>query len=44
MAGRIVKLRRVPEGKIVDELYQRDDNSLIPFWAGKPIGWEVVEN
>ncbi|KAF8631171.1 hypothetical protein AX15_002510 [Amanita polypyramis BW_CC] len=42
-AGKIVKLRKVPEGKIIDGLYQSDDNSLIPFWAGKPIGWEIVE-
>ncbi|KAF8736367.1 hypothetical protein AX14_000400 [Amanita brunnescens Koide BX004] len=42
-AGKKVKLRRVSEGKNIEPLYQLDDNTLVPFWAGKAIGWESVE-
>ncbi len=42
--SKVVKLRRVSEGKKIDEVYQLDNNSLVPFWAGKAIGWEIVES
>ena len=41
-AGKKVKLRK-SEGKSIEELYQLDNNNLVPFWAGKEIGWEIVE-
>ena len=41
-AGKKVKLR-VSQGKNIEEIYQLDNDSLVPFWAGKVIGWEIVE-
>ncbi|KAF8351152.1 hypothetical protein F5887DRAFT_1058094 [Amanita rubescens] len=41
---KVVKLRRVSEGRKIEELYQLDNNNLVPFWAGKAIGWEIVES
>ncbi|KAF8640112.1 hypothetical protein AX17_001348 [Amanita inopinata Kibby_2008] len=44
LQGKLVKLGRVPEGKVIDESYQLEGDSLIPFWAGKKICWELVES
>jgi len=41
--GKVVKLRKVPEGRVIDEVYQLNNHNLAPFWAGKQIGWEIVE-
>lgn len=38
-----VSLRRAPAGSVVDEKYVSGTESLVPFWAGKEIGWEIVE-
>jgi dihydroorotase len=38
-----VSLRRAPAGSVVDEKYMSGTESLVPFWAGKEIGWEIVE-
>lgn len=38
---RIVKLRKVVDGKSVDERYESRGHSLVPFWAGKHINWEI---
>lgn len=38
-----VSLRRAPAGSVVDEKYISGNDSLVPFWAGKEIGWEIAE-
>ncbi|RDB23216.1 Dihydroorotase [Hypsizygus marmoreus] len=38
-----VSLRRSPGGKSVDSEYVLGNDTLVPFWAGKEIGWEIVE-
>ncbi|KIY45889.1 Dihydroorotase [Fistulina hepatica ATCC 64428] len=37
-----VALRKVDVGRAIDEVYQYEENSLVPFWAGKKINWEIV--
>ena len=37
-----VVLRRSPE-KVVDEQYMLGNDALVPFWAGKVIGWEIAQ-
>lgn len=39
-----VTLRRVPEGTagLIPEKYEEDGEALVPFWAGKPLSWELV--
>ena len=39
-----VTLRKVPEGVTVQKEYTLADDSLVPFWAGKNIGWEIVRD
>ncbi|KAF4619910.1 hypothetical protein D9613_005534 [Agrocybe pediades] len=41
--GRIVTLRKTQVGKLVDEKYVLGSESLVPFWAGKEINWEIAE-
>lgn len=43
--GREVVLRKVgPEkSKKVEERYVMGEDSVVPFWAGKSIAWEIVE-
>ena len=36
-------LRKV-EGRKVDERWELGGGSVVPFWAGKKLGWEIVEN
>ena len=36
-------LRKV-EGRKVDERWELGGESVVPFWAGKKLGWEIVEN
>ena len=38
-----VTLRKV-EGRKVDERWELGGESVVPFWAGKKLGWEIVEN
>jgi dihydroorotase len=38
-----VTLRKV-EGKKVEERWALGGESVVPFWAGKKLGWEIVEN
>ncbi|EMD40694.1 hypothetical protein CERSUDRAFT_149009 [Gelatoporia subvermispora B] len=38
-----VVLRKTP-GKVVEEKFIDGEQSVIPFWAGREIGWEIVEN
>ncbi|KAF8204906.1 hypothetical protein BJ912DRAFT_939687 [Pholiota molesta] len=42
-ARAVVTLQRTSPGKLVDEKYVLENDSLVPFWAGKEIGWQVVE-
>lgn len=37
-----VTLRKVT-GKLVDGQYNLKTDTLVPFWAGKEIGWEIVD-
>ena len=37
-----VVLRRSP-GKVVNEQYMLENDALVPFWAGKAIGWEIAQ-
>ncbi|KIM45887.1 hypothetical protein M413DRAFT_440939 [Hebeloma cylindrosporum] len=39
----VVCLTRAPAGSIVDEKYVSGNESLVPFWAGKEIGWKIAE-
>lgn len=36
-----VTLRKVSD-KVVEESWSLGDASVVPFWAGKEIGWEIV--
>jgi dihydroorotase len=38
-----VTLRKV-EGRKVEERWELEGESVVPFWAGKKLGWEIVEN
>ncbi|KAH9938615.1 Dihydroorotase [Fomitopsis serialis] len=40
--GKVV-IRRV-FGRLVEEQLVQGEQSVVPFWAGKPIGWEIVES
>lgn len=40
---KVVTLVRAPAGTFVDEKYKSGNESLVPFWAGKEIGWEIAE-
>ncbi|KAF8901673.1 hypothetical protein CPB84DRAFT_1777174 [Gymnopilus junonius] len=40
---RLVTLRKTSTKKLVDGEYILENESLVPFWAGKEIGWEIVE-
>ncbi|PFH52654.1 hypothetical protein AMATHDRAFT_139700 [Amanita thiersii Skay4041] len=42
--GEAVKLRKVPQGNRIQESYHLAGDSLIPFWAGRSIGWEIAES
>jgi len=41
--GRAVTLRKTESRKLVDEKYVLGSESLVPFWAGKEIKWEIEE-
>jgi len=36
-------LRKI-EGKKVDEQWVMGNESVVPFWAGKELRWEIVED
>lgn len=36
------ELRRVENGLKVQEKYGMGGESVVPFWAGRTIGWELV--
>lgn len=38
---RIVKLRKVVNGTSIDRIYESGDHSVVPFWAGKLINWDI---
>ena len=38
---RTVKLRKVVNGMSIDKNYELGDHSVVPFWAGKRINWEI---
>ncbi|OBZ76042.1 putative dihydroorotase [Grifola frondosa] len=38
-----VLLRRVSDSIVTAEGYGEGENKVVPFWAGKEIGWEIVE-
>ncbi len=40
-AGEKVCLRKT-EGKVVEEVYTFEEESVVPFWSGKKISWEIV--
>lgn len=37
-----VVLRRTK--KVVDEIWTQGDDSVVPFWAGKELEWEIAES
>lgn len=37
-----VTIKRV-SGKVIEEQFVQGEQSVVPFWAGKPIGWEIVD-
>jgi len=38
-----VVLRRPSSGKyLIDEKYTSDNDSVVPFWAGRKLGWEIA--
>ncbi|EIM88476.1 Dihydroorotase [Stereum hirsutum FP-91666 SS1] len=37
-----VTLRKVG-GRVVDERWTLEGESVVPFWAGKELGWEIIE-
>ncbi|EPS95345.1 hypothetical protein FOMPIDRAFT_1025828 [Fomitopsis schrenkii] len=37
-----VTIRRV-SGKLIEEQLVQGEHCVVPFWAGKPIGWEIIE-
>ncbi|TFY61061.1 hypothetical protein EVJ58_g4747 [Rhodofomes roseus] len=38
-----VFIRRT-SGKLIEEQLVQGEQSVVPFWAGKPIGWEIVDS
>jgi dihydroorotase len=40
--GKVV-LRKMSVGQIIDERYVDGEESVVPFWAGREICWEIVE-
>lgn len=40
--ARVITLQRTKPGKLVEDDYVLGNESLVPFWAGKEIGWEIV--
>jgi dihydroorotase len=42
MTGRTLTLQKVEYGGLVEEKYELEDGSLIPFWAGKKIDWDIL--
>jgi len=40
---RIVVLRKIEGGKLIDEKYEQGDNQLVPFWIGRRLNWEIAE-
>lgn len=42
--SRTVFLRKTTPGTLVDTKYVLGTESLVPFWAGKEIGWEIYDN
>jgi len=42
ITGRTLNLKKVESGGLVDEKYDLGNGSLIPFWAGKKIDWEIL--
>jgi len=43
-AGRVVLRKVEGEGRKVDERWVLGEESVVPFWAGKELKWEIVEN
>lgn len=41
--ARTMTLRKTAPGTLVDAKYVLGEESLVPFWAGKEIGWEIVD-
>ncbi|KJA24546.1 hypothetical protein HYPSUDRAFT_38588 [Hypholoma sublateritium FD-334 SS-4] len=41
--SRTVFLRKTKPGTLVDAKYALGAESLVPFWAGKEIGWEIFD-
>lgn len=41
-AGENVVIRKV-QGKRVEEKWVEGEQSVVPFWAGRDLSWEVVE-
>jgi dihydroorotase len=41
----VVVLRKVSmeRGRVIDERYLEGEESVVPFWSGRAIGWEIVE-
>ena len=42
--GEKVKLRRVEGGGKVPGLLRGEGAEVVPFWAGKELGWEIVKD
>lgn len=40
--GSFVKLRR--RANTIEEVWTLGEQSIVPFWAGKEIGWELAES
>ncbi|PPQ99905.1 hypothetical protein CVT24_009586 [Panaeolus cyanescens] len=42
--NKVATLRRAPPGTLVEGEYNLGDESLVPFWAGKEIGWILSDS
>jgi dihydroorotase len=41
--GDVLRLKRTTEGKgVVPGLIKGDGVEVVPFWAGKQLGWEII--
>jgi len=41
-SARTVTIQKTTPGSLVEEKYELGNDILVPFWAGKEIGWEIV--
>ncbi|TFK43213.1 hypothetical protein BDQ12DRAFT_674588 [Crucibulum laeve] len=41
-AHKFIQLRKVTEGTLIDEIYALGNETLVPFWAGKTLDYEII--